>query len=464
MLRSIDMRAFTKGGDHRALLGALPRPEIVADLPTAGVLAILDEVRAGGDAALRSATLRFDGVCVDDIQVPPAEVARAQGRISTTLLEALEVAHSAITHYHERSHLVLERGSRESYERDGVNVVEMCIPVQRAGLYAPGGRARYPSTVLMTAVPARVAGVSEMVLCVPPMKDGSIDDLTLAAADIAGVDGGYMVGGAQAIAAMAFGTESIAPVEVIAGPGNRYVAQAKRAVSGVVGVPSAFAGPSEVVVVADPTAPVELAAIDLVVQAEHGPDGLAWLVTWSKELLEGVCAEVERLVLSSPRRGDLEQTLGRSGYAVLVRGPEEAMEVANYIAPEHLELCVSEPAPLLQWVRNAGAVFVGPLTPASLGDYVAGPSHVLPTNSSARFASALSVEDFVKRVHVISASERALAMLGPSVEALALAEGLPAHAESVALRSPRPIGQATPARSAVDPAEAQGLEAPAQAL
>ncbi len=431
MLTPIDLRAFDKSDDYRAMLDGLPRPEVVADFPTAGVLAILDDVRARGDDALRALTSKFDGVDLDELRVTPDQVALARTRISGELRDALEVACAAIRDYQERSRLV---ASQERYERDGITVSELCIPVARAGLYAPGGRARYPSTVLMTAVPASVAGVREIVLCVPPMKDGSIDDLMLAAADLAGVNEVYRVGGAQAIAAMAFGTESIATVDVIAGPGNRYVAQAKRAVSGIVGVPSAFTGPSEVVVVADASAPVLLAAIDLVVQAEHGPDGLAWLITWSEKVLDEVTAEVTRLVASSPRNSDLVATLAKGGYAVLVNGPAEAMEVANYIAPEHLELCVSQPSVLVQMVRSAGAVFLGPNTPASLGDYVAGPSHVLPTNGSARFAGALSVEDFVKRVHVISADDGAIARLGPSVEALAIAEGLPAHAESIALR------------------------------
>ena len=215
---------------------------------------------------------------------------------------------------------------------------QLVRPVDRAGCYAPGGRARYPSTVLMCAVPAHVAGVEEIVLCVPPGPDGRVDDATLAAAAVAGVTEVYRVGGAQAIAAMAYGTESIAAVDVIVGPGNRYVAEAKRQVSGVVGVASAFAGPSEVVVIAGPDTPPEYAAIDLVVQAEHGPDGLAWLVTWSEEIVDAVDAAVDRIVAASPRRADLEATLGAGGWAVLVDGPKQAAAVSNVVAPEHLEL------------------------------------------------------------------------------------------------------------------------------
>jgi len=286
----------------------------------------------------------------------------------------------------------------------------------------------------MCAAPARVAGVEELVLCVPPGPDGAVAPETLAAAAIAGIDEVYRVGGAQAVAAMAFGTPSIRRVDVIAGPGNRYVAEAKRQVAGIVGVPSAFTGPSEVVVVADGATPVAWAAIDVVVQAEHGPDGLAWLVTWSPEAADAIEAEVDRLVAASPRREDLEATLGTGGYVVLVDGPRQALEVANVVAPEHLELLVEEAAALVPLVRRAGAVFLGPYAPASVGDYLAGPNHVLPTSRTARFASALRVDDFRTHIHVVSLGAAALARLAPYVAAIASAEGLPAHAASVVLR------------------------------
>jgi histidinol dehydrogenase len=292
--------------------------------------------------------------------------------------------------------------------------------------------------VLMCAAPARVAGVAELVLCVPPGPDGAIAAETLAAAAIAGIDEVYRVGGAQAVAAMAFGTPSIRPVDVIAGPGNRYVAEAKRQVSGMVGVPSAFAGPSEVVVVADADTPVAWAAIDVVVQAEHGPDGLAWLVTWSAEAADAIEAEVDRVVAASPRRQDLEATLGTGGYVALVDGPEQALSVANVVAPEHLELLVEDATALLPLVQRAGAVFLGPYAPASVGDYLAGPNHVLPTARTARFASALRVDDFRTHIHAVSMDGAALARLAPHVVALAQAEGLPAHARSVVVRGEAP--------------------------
>jgi histidinol dehydrogenase len=292
----------------------------------------------------------------------------------------------------------------------------------------------------MTAVVAKVAGVPEVVLCVPPGPDGRVPAPTLAAAALAGVEEVYRIGGAQAIAAMAYGTETVRPVDVVVGPGNVYVAVAKREVAGegLVGVPSAFAGPSEVVVVADGAAPPAFAAIDILVQAEHGPDGLAWLVTWDPPTLDAVRDAVGRLLDDAPRRHDIASTLEAGGHAVLVDGPEQAMEVVNVIAPEHLELITADPEALVPLVRHAGAVFLGPRSPASLGDYVAGPSHVLPTFGSARFAGALTVDDFVKHVHVVEADEKAFARLAPHVAAIADAEGLAAHAESVRLRERTP--------------------------
>jgi len=323
------------------------------------------------------------------------------------------------------------------HERNGVSVRSIELPVGRAGCYVPGGLAVYPSTVLMTAVPAKVAGVPEVVLVAPPDRStGLPPDATLAAAAIAGVDEVYRVGGAQAVAALAYGTASIRAVDVIVGPGNVYVALAKRLVAaeGRVGVPSAFAGPSEVVVVADRGAPVDLAAIDVVVQAEHGPDGLAWLVTWDEVVAKEIADAIAAYVAGAPRRGEIESTLGTGGYVVLVDGPEQAMAVANAIAPEHLQLMVDDPEALVPLVRNAGAVFCGPFAPASLGDYLAGPSHVLPTFGSARFGQALSVSDFTKHVHVVTAGEAAFAALAPHLATLAEAEGLAAHAESARRR------------------------------
>jgi histidinol dehydrogenase len=426
-LRVLDLR-----GSAPPFAEVLPRPSDPGTEVHGAVAEVLQRVRREGDQALIAYTQQFDGVDVADaIAVPPAELKAALERIPADLRAALELAYERIYDYH--AHEGTPPGDHHS---SGVTVRHLTRPVGRAGLYAPGGRARYPSTVLMCAAPARVAGVPDIALCVPPAADGRVDDATLAAAAIAGIGEVYRVGGAQAIAAMAYGTLSIPRVDVIAGPGNAYVAEAKRQVSGVVGVASAFAGPSEIVVVAGPGTRPVFAAIDLVVQAEHGPDGLAWLVTWNEFLLAAVSEEVDRIVAASPRRADLEQTLATAGIACLVSSPEAAMAVANTVAPEHLQLMVADDLAdaLLAQVQSAGAVFVGDWSPASLGDYIAGPNHVLPTNRTARFSSALRADDFRKHIHAVTVSTDGLRTLGPSVVTLAETEGLPAHAESVRRR------------------------------
>jgi histidinol dehydrogenase len=431
-LRLLDLR-----GTPPPFEQVLPRPHDPGADVYEAVADIVRRVRLEGDAAVIEFTKRFDGVDVSGtgtgsgMRVPLAEIHAALERIDPDLRAALNVAYARIAAYH--SHEGTPPGP---FESGGVSVDHLTRPVGRAGIYAPGGRARYPSTVLMCAAPARVAGVEDVVLCVPPAADGKVDDATLAAAAIAGITEVYRIGGAQAVAALAFGTASVPRVDVIAGPGNAYVAEAKRQVSGVVGVASAFAGPSEIVVVAGPGAPPEFVAIDLVVQAEHGPDGLAWLVTWDEELLAAVTAEVDRIVAASPRRADLEATLATSGIACLVDGPAAAMEVANTVAPEHLQLMVADDlsGPLLAQVHSAGAVFIGPWSPASFGDYIAGPNHVLPTNRTARFSSALRPDDFRKHIHAVTVTPAGLQALGPAVVTLAATEGLPAHAESITRR------------------------------
>ncbi len=424
-LQRLDVR-----GHAGPLDPVLPRPADPGRDVHDVVAAILARVRDEGDDAVRALTAELDRVDLAELRVPDAEVAAAAERVPAALREALEVAQRQIRAYHAH-----EGSPPGDFVDDGLRVRHLVRPVDRAGCYAPGGRARYPSTVLMCAVPARVAGVAEVVLCVPPGPDGRVDDASLAAAAIAGVDEVYAVGGAQAVAAMAYGTDTIRRVDVLVGPGNRYVAEAKRQVSGIVGVASAFAGPSEVVVVAGPTTPPSLAAVDIVVQAEHGPDGLAWLVTWTAAKAEEIEREVDRIVAASPRRADLERTLASGGYACLVDGPEQAMAVANVVAPEHLELMVDEAEGLLPLVRAAGAVFCGRWSPAALGDYAAGPNHVLPTNRTARFASALRPDDFRRHIHAVTADRSALERLGPHVVTLATTEGLPAHADAIRLRS-----------------------------
>jgi len=424
VLRRIDLRGFT--GD---LSDVLPRPETPTGGPVDVVRDILAAVAERGDAAVREYTSRFDGVELDSLVVADAELAAAIERIEPDVRAALELAADRIAAYHEA-----QMPTDVRVEQPGVSIRGSHRAVERAACYVPGGRAVYPSTVLMTAVPARVAGVEQIVVCVPPGPDGKVPDIVLAAAKIAGAHEVVSVGGAQAIGAVAHGTESIRPVDVIVGPGNIYVALAKQEVAGTVGVPSSFAGPSEVVVVADGTDPADFAAVDVILQAEHGPDGLAWFVTWNDAFADEVTASIERLVADAPRRAEIESTLGSSGMVVVTDSPEQAMAVANFIAPEHLEIQTADNEALVAMVRNAGAVFCGRYAPASLGDYVAGPSHVLPTNGTARFASALTVHDFMKDVHIVFVEQAGLEAMGDAVEALAGAEGLDAHAASIRLR------------------------------
>lgn len=411
--------------------GRLPRPKVDADEPVAAVRSIIAEVRERGDRALFELTARFDGVELSSLAVPREDLDAAVEALDPEVRGALELARDRIAAHHRA-----QLQEPVEHSSDGVRIRSYRRPVDRAGCYVPGGRAAYPSTLLMTAVPARVAGVEDVVVCVPPdQATGSVAPVTLAAAAIAGVDEVYAVGGAQAVAALAHGTESIRPVDVICGPGNKYVAIAKQEVAGTVGVAAAFAGPSEVVVVADGTVPPELAAVDVILQAEHGPDGLAWLITWDEAVADAVTEQVARLVASAPRREDIEATLAEGGYAVVVDSPEAAIRVADLVAPEHLELLCADPERLVPLVRNAGAIFCGPWSPASIGDYVAGPSHVLPTHGTARFASALTVDDFTKHHHVVTVDEAAYDDgVADAVEVLARAEGLDEHARSIELR------------------------------
>jgi histidinol dehydrogenase len=425
MLARIDLRGTA---DVRA---ALSRPPVAGDDLTGAVATIVADVRARGDDALREYTERFDGFRPDAFAVPAADVDAALDRIDAELRKALELAHAQILAWHE-----VQAGEPVEHQRAGVRVRELLVPVQRAGCYVPGGRAPLASSVLMTAVPARVAGVGQVVLCTPPRRDGTVHDAILAAARLADVDVVYTVGGAQAIAALAYGTETIAPVDVIVGPGSAYVAEAKRQVAADVGI-EGYAGPSEVAIVADDTVAPVLVAADLLAQAEHGPGGASAVITWS----ESLGAEVERELrarLDDQRVAtpETEAAVRAGGRLILVDGPEQAIAAADVIAPEHLELMCAGAEQLVPLVHNAGAVFVGAAASAVIGDYVAGVNHVLPTGGTARFADALRVDDFRKHMHVVSVDSAALGDLVPAITTLAEAEGLVAHADAMRLREP----------------------------
>jgi histidinol dehydrogenase len=425
MLTRLDLRGYE--GD---LSVALPRPAGFDPAVTDAVRDIIESVRERGDGALRELTKRFDGcVIVDELRVDDRDLRAALDGLDPDLRAALEFAADQIISYHES-----QREADAKHERGGIHVRDVVVPVDRAGLYVPGGRAAYPSTVLMTAIPARIAGVPEIVLCVPPdSATGMPPAATLAAAALTGVDEVYRIGGAQAIAAMAYGTDSIFPVDVIVGPGNRYVAAAKREVHGVVGIES-IAAESELAVIADESTNPEWVAADLLAQAEHGPGGLAVVITWSESFADAVEASLAAQLERTTRRTDAEATLGSGGRLVLVDGPAEAIAVANTIAPEHLQIMNADPEMLVAEVRNAGAVFCGSYSSAVIGDYVAGVNHVLPTGGTARFASALRVSNFQKRIHIVSVDRAAFERVGPYVTLLAATEGLDAHAQSIRVR------------------------------
>ena len=407
-----------------------PDPEIEAT-----VRAILEDVRQRGDAALFDYTAKFDGVRLEaaTVRVAEAEIQAALGSLDPAVSEALSLAALRIEAFHRR-----QRRESWFYHEDGVGLLGQLVrPLSRVGLYVPGGSAAYPSTVLMNAIPARMAGVEELVVCTPVGRDGAIPPAVLAAASLAGIHEIYRVGGAQTVAALAFGTESIRPVDKIVGPGNIYVATAKRLVFGVVGI-DLVAGPSEVLVVADGTVPASWVAADLLAQAEHDPLASAVCVTPSGELAEAVRSEVTRQLATLPRASLAGQALDAFGAVIIVEDLAAAVALANMIAPEHLELLVADPWNLLPRVKNAGAVFLGAYTPEVAGDYLAGPNHVLPTGGTARFSSPLSVEDFQKRCSLLSLDPEALRRWREPITRLARLEGLEAHAHSLRIRTDAP--------------------------
>jgi histidinol dehydrogenase len=395
---------------------------------------IVDDVRKRGDRALLAYTARFDGarLTAQTLRVERAELERAERELPRRVRSALRLAARRIEAFHKRQ----RQPSWRFRDRLGLVLGQQITPLGRVGVYVPGGHAAYPSSVLMNVIPARVAGVPEVVMVSPAGRDGHTPAV-LAAAAIAGASAVYRIGGAQAVAALAYGTRTIPRVDKIVGPGNAYVQAAKRYVYGQVDIDST-AGPSEVLVIADPSAEPAFVAADLLAQAEHGSgDECAILLTPSRRLAERVRAEIDRQLPNLPRRNDIARVLRRRGALIVVRDLDEAVALAEQVAPEHLELMVKRPERLVPRLRSAGAIFQGAYAPAPLGDYLAGPNHVLPTGGSARFFSPLGVYDFVKRTSVVSADARALAALAPAIETLAALEGYEAHAAAVRLRVAR---------------------------
>ncbi len=395
------------------------------------VAAILQDVRTRGDAAVLDYTERFDRLKADtlaSLELDAATLAAARDALPTETRTALEAAAERVRRYHERQ----VQHSWTYTEEDGTVLGQQITPLDRVGLYVPGGKAAYPSSVLMNAIPARVAGVGELVMVVPT-PGGEKNPLVLAAAAIAGVDRVFTIGGAQAVAALAYGTETVPQVDKIVGPGNAYVAAAKRRVFGTVGI-DMIAGPSEILIIADGSAPAEWMAMDLFSQAEHDELAQSILLSPDAAYLDAVAAAIDRLIAEMPRSEVIRTSLTNRGALIRTRDLDEAAAIANIIAPEHLELAVADPEALFPGVRHAGAIFMGNNTCESLGDYCAGPNHVLPTSRTARFSSPLGVYDFQKRSSLIHVSQAGAQTLGRIAATLAYGEGLQAHARSAEYR------------------------------
>ena len=390
---------------------------------------IIDNVKARGDAALLEYCERFDGVKLSSLAVTKEEIDEAVAAVPARFLEILERATANIRRFHEKQ----KRTSFILNEENGVVMGQKIIPVDRAGLYVPGGTAAYPSTVLMDSIPAKIAGCPEVVMMTPPGKDGKVPAVILAAAKIAGVDKIFKVGGAQAIAALAFGTESVPKVDKIVGPGNAFVAEAKKQVYGVVSI-DMIAGPSEILVLADGTADPRHVAAALLSQAEHDKLASAVLVTDSDALAKAVSAEIERQLPLLERAEIARASIDANGKIIVAPDLSVGIEITNEIAPEHLELCVDNPFDYLDQIRHAGSIFMGKNCPEALGDYLAGPNHTLPTSGTAKFSSPLSVDDFVKKTQYTYFTREALSRVAEDVAYFATKEGLTAHAKSALVR------------------------------
>ena len=391
---------------------------------------IIKAVRAKGDAALFEFCERFDRVRLNSLEVTKEEIDEAFAIVEPEFVEILKEAKENIYAFHSRQ----VRNSFLLNEKDGVVIGQKVIPIEKVGLYVPGGTAAYPSSVLMNAVPAKIAGCSEIVMVTPPSADGKVNPAILAAAKVAGVDRIFKIGGAQAVAALAYGTESVPAVDKIVGPGNAFVAEAKKQVFGKVAI-DMIAGPSEILVVADGTCDPVYVAADLLSQAEHDKNATAVLVTDSKKLAQSVADELEVQLALLEREEIARTSVDNNGKIIITASIDEAIEVANALAPEHLEICVDEPFKYLDKIKHAGSIFMGKYCPEALGDDFAGPNHTLPTSGTARFSSPLSVDDFVKKTQFSYFTEEALSKVAEKVEYFAKKEGLTAHAKSAIIRT-----------------------------
>ena len=394
--------------------------------PLQSIHQILDDVRQDGDAAVRRYAKLLDGSDLEDFRVTEEQMAQARNSVSKELRESLELAAQRVRDFHEAT-MPSDWVDREK------GLGELVRPLDRVGLYAPGGSAAYPSTVLMTAVPARVAGVREVILCTPPQRGEVLNPAVIVAAEIAGVDALYQVGGVPAVAAMAYGTVSVPKVDKICGPGNIFVSYAKKLVQGSVDIDGVF-GPTETIVLADKTANASFCAADLIAQAEHDPLATAILITNSQELVDQVGSEVTRMIAEQPRGEVAQAALDRQGRVVLVDSLEEAVDLVNRIAPEHLCLLLDDPWSWVDKIKHAGGLFLGEYSPEVMGDYIAGPSHVMPTGGTARFGSALSVHHFLRTMPVVGLSPSEFQKLGKAAVHIADAEGLSGHASAVQIR------------------------------
>jgi histidinol dehydrogenase len=419
-----------RSSDIEAVKVRLKRKAEVDPTVVSAVRAIIADVRVRGDAALFDYTRRFDGfeLSADNIRVTKDEIQAAYTQVQPKLLDVLRKSAANITAFHELQ-------KREGYERcvDGAVTGRLVLPMRRAGVYVPGGKAAYPSSVLMNIIPAKIAGVEEIVMVTPPGRNGRIEPLTLVAADLAGADTILRIGGGQAVAALAYGTESVPKVDVITGPGNAYVAAAKREIYGEAGI-DMIAGPSEVLIVADESANPAYVAADFLSQAEHDEKAASVLLTPSEALARQAAAEIERQLALLPRQAIAAQSVNDFGTIMVTVSLVEAFDIANDFAPEHLEILTEDPIAHLKKVKNAGAVFLGEYSPEPLGDYFAGPNHVLPTSGTARFSSALSVDDFMKTVNYVFYDRRSLEACYNDIRQFAEAEGLDAHAQSACIR------------------------------